>query len=137
MPSKLRIAAVLAAFFAGCSFVLEITLLDSAVVAPTFELRKPAIFFIGSTTPDVRYLLVSEPGHGGSKPPPVIWSLVSLEGGGALRQVTYGVVPEGFREQAPAPDLVPGRTYLIEVHAWGGSGGLKFEVEIPPASTPG
>ena len=48
-----------------------------------------------------------------------------------LPTLTYGVVPEGFRQvtpdQGPAPHLVPGRTYGLQVARGDAAGYLTFE----------
>lgn len=123
---------LLALAFASCSFVLEITLVDPSHDPPTFQLRKPASFFVGSTTPEMRQItvLATAPGSEGSTP---LWLVFSADGT-KLRQITYGVLPEGFEQDAPALPLVPGRSYTLQGQAWGGSGQLDFELRTEPLS---
>ena len=115
--------ALLLALLVGCSYVLEISLVDPAAATPTFRLRKPAFFFLGPTTPKVRQVSVHEKTAGETDP---LWGIESVAGV-ALRQVTYGVLPPGFEEYAPARELEPAHAYVVVVDAWGGWGSLELE----------
>lgn len=137
-PSTVRAAILtaIAILCASCSFDLEVVLEDPKRNPPTFRLRKPAFFFVGSTTPEIRQIMVVATGDSTSDSESILWHVSSAEGA-ALRRLTYGVVPEGFEEDAPARALVPGRSYTLEGQAWGGSGSLDFELLARDPQDPG
>jgi hypothetical protein len=89
-----------------------------------FFIRDTIFFFLNKRTPlGISSLLVND-----SKRKP-IWSiqLVKPDASGAVKKITYGVVPEGFHQHEPAVGPAPNLEHKGQYEVWaswgGGAGG--------------
>ena len=117
----------------GCilGYPLQVDVGSAGVVATA---RKQAPYCLSSIYVFERPASKRQAQIGPDAPP--IWTLEAVEG----RCVTgfptlrYGQVPDGMVETAPAPVLVPGRTYWLRGYTPGAIYSGEF---IAPASAPG
>ena len=127
MLTKRRPAIALAAVClsaSACSYVLRIKIEEWRSGAPHFSLRENSLPVIGRC-PDLREFAVY-PRSGNSvdyRSP--LWQ-VRLHEGVRTCELTYGAIPSGFPETAPAKPLEAGREYRASANGWGSGGSLDF-----------
>jgi hypothetical protein len=57
---------------------------------------------------------------------PALWEISTAEAGRCRTRFVYGQVPTGFAQSGPAPRLLPGSRYLVEISGPGVQGGREF-----------
>jgi hypothetical protein len=57
---------------------------------------------------------------------PSLWEISTAEPGRCRTSFTYGQVPPGYTQSGPAPRLLPGSRYLVEITGPGLQGGRAF-----------
>ena len=108
--------------------MIEIRYDKNTSYPPTFFLKEKHI--ISGRLPSVREISFYEVVDNKPVYSNPIWSIKA--DGVKIKQLTYGVLPEGFEIVSPAKKLLPGTKYYIFVSAWGSSGFMEFQT---PGST--
>ena len=107
----------------GCSYIIEITH-DNTSTPPTYYLKEKHIVF--GKLPSVREVSFYKVVDNSPVYSDPIWSIKA--DGVKIKQLTYGVLPEGFKIVSPAKKLLPETKYHVFVSAWGSSGFMEFQI---------
>lgn len=75
--------------------------------------------------PCVQGVIVTQAGTDIADTPPV-WELSTAENGRCENSFRYGDVPVGYSQSGPAPRLLVGSRYMIEISGPGVQGGQEF-----------
>jgi hypothetical protein len=117
------------AVLSGCSYWIQIIVTGDDSFHPEFVLRKPLMSAPRGRTPKLRYFRIcDESGIDWNCQDP-IWNFwLAQEQLKYVGKVQYGIVPDGFEEEAPSKPLTPGVTYRVAVGASGGIGSVRFRI---------
>jgi hypothetical protein len=110
---------LLALALTGCLEFLRIVVDDARSLQPTFQFRSRWPL----SGPETVHLLMFTVSTKGDGPEEVVWRIESraarvgqqpAQGSPPLRQVQYGVAPEGFVTEVPPRQISWGRTYRVD-----------------------
>jgi hypothetical protein len=59
----------------------------------------------------------------------IVWVIDSIRRDAVLTKLSYGIVPEGFKESVVAKKLKKGKEYCISIHGLGFRGGCVFKYD--------
>jgi hypothetical protein len=99
--------SALMVFLAGCQCFTRITVSGSVEQGVVFRAPKSSGPYVGDAA--LYNLAVFAAEATDSKP---LWQ---IQGKARAKSLTYGIVPSGMSEYAPAKPLEPGRTYVVVV----------------------
>lgn len=103
----------------GCLEVLRVVVSDRRTLQPEFQFRSQGLLG-GTETVQLRMFTVSAKRDGSKE---VVWSIQSRAAliaeqatprPAQLRQLQYGVAPDGFRTEVPPQPLEWGKTYRVD-----------------------
>ena len=77
------------------------------------------------TPPCIQGLIVEQAGADIATTPP-LWEVSTAEPGRCRTSFVYGETPAGYAQSGPAPRLLTGSRYLVEISGPGWQGGREF-----------
>jgi hypothetical protein len=111
---------------AGCSYIFEITAEDLQTLSPRFKVHSTTAFSLFPSQPELMQIQVYDP-SAEDITAQVIWR-ITADPPLPLVEIVYGSDPEGFVTEVAPQTLRPGVKYHLSALAFGGSGGIDFEV---------
>jgi hypothetical protein len=117
------VLAVLAAALASCEGCPDIGMQKICVRVEDPRADALRISFCGKEPRLGRIKLLRQPDE------ETIWLVVPTADTEPLRELTYGVLPEGWQEAGPKPTLIPGERIAISVWGPGSNGWIDVTVE--------
>ena len=121
-------SSIIGLFIIGCSYYLTMSIVDDNPIAPVFSIERKGAFLQKSYS-GVYIVIVDIEKDVGCDNKNHVWAIEIPPGmERKLESVTYGVVPEGYRELVKAQPLLPNIVYHMSICATGGVGGIKFNI---------